>query len=153
MTLYFYRTPTIRAVLVFRVWSRARRVKVRCRVISDAYRLSQTCLLLIILRGLQTGGEEVVWLRQHSAMPRPTQSSTWIHTLYIYYVIYVRYSVNTTIKLWFCCSLLYMPNLLHVWLLLRILPSFSLNMAISFSLFTAQIVKPTAAMCLGIFDI
>ena len=75
-------------------------------------------LLLMILRGLPLpghhGGEEVVWLRHHLAMPQPAQSFSRIHTPYIYYINCIRCSVNAICKLWFCCSVLRMRHLLHV---------------------------------------
>lgn len=40
------------------------------------------------------GGEEARWLGHHLAMPQPAKSSSWIHKLYIYYRICIRYSVN-----------------------------------------------------------
>lgn len=44
----------------------------------------------------------------HLAMPRPAQSSSWIHTLHIYFTWFtcIRRSVNEMRKMWFCCSLL-----------------------------------------------
>lgn len=40
------------------------------------------------------GGEEARWLGHRLAMPQPAKSSSWIHKLYIYYRICIRYSVN-----------------------------------------------------------
>lgn len=57
----------------------------------------QSCFCFSGLKSCQTRPDH------HSAMPRPAQSSTWIC-----YIITVRYSISATIKLWLCCSFLYM---------------------------------------------
>ena len=89
-------------------------------------------LLLIILCVLfqVTTWVEVVWLRYHSAMLHASQLSPE-STHFTYSIICVRYSINATCKLWFCCSFLNMWHLLHVcpsserdpplWLFLRFL--------------------------------
>ena len=42
------------------------------------------------------GGEEARWLGHRLAMPQPAKSFSWIHKLYIYYSICIRYFVNET---------------------------------------------------------
>ena len=39
---------------------------------------------------------------------------SWIHTLYLYFIICIRYPVNATCEPWLCCSVPCMRHLLHV---------------------------------------
>ena len=91
---------------------------------------------------------------------------SWIHTLYLYFIICIRYPVNATCEPWLCCSVPCMRHLLHVCLswesdltscffhlfFYPALKGFFLNWIVGIS-FTVQTVKPTAAMWLWFWAI
>lgn len=73
-----------------------------------------TVLPLLCLCGLYGLYEEVMLLRSYLS------GSTWsyssyccIHTLFLYFIIYVYFCLNTRIVIW---SILYTWHLLHIWL-------------------------------------
>lgn len=110
----------------------------------------QSCFCFSGLKSCQTSPNH------HSAMPRPAQSSTWIHTLYICYIVSDILSVQLLkcdcVALFCTCSIFFSCVRPGRGILLRGSSWGSVHRFLSiwrvFSLFAAQIVKPTEAMWL-----